>query len=137
MKWRKSKHIGINQRAGKNWETEATFMANPRRRPQSDPDRWLPWQHFYAQINFAIAGSRGVRSSESTPWIWGGCLGALGAVSLPLHYIKFIPNLRAAGKHFIWLVWRCSTLAYQILLAGRQIVQQQQHRTSATTLRAK
>jgi len=46
-------------------------------------------------------GEFGVPSSESTPWIWGGCLGALGAVSLPLHYIKFIPNLRAAGKHFI------------------------------------
>jgi len=99
MKWRKSKHIGINQRAGKNWETEATFMANPRRRPQSDPDRWLPWQHFYAQINFAIAGSWGVRSSEfgvnSVDLGWmSGCFGR--RVTPPaLH--KIYPQFACSG----------------------------------------
>lgn len=114
-------------------------MANPRRMPQ-ETRVWTrtddsPGNIFMRKLTLQSLGGYGVVVVVVVGFVGGGAgrlspveiLGVVGlAVSLPLHYIKFIPNLRAAGKHFICLVWLCSTLAYQILLAGQQIVQQQQ-----------
>lgn len=111
-------------------------MANPRRIPQ-ETRVWTrtddsPGNIFMRKLTLQSLGGYGVvvmvvvvvELGDFPQWKELGVVGF--AVSLPLHYIKFIPNLRAAGKHFICLGWLCSTLAYQILLAGQQIVQQQQ-----------
>lgn len=57
MKWRKSKHIGINQRDGQKQKKKKNETGEPLLwLILEGGQRWLPWQHFYAQINFAIAG---------------------------------------------------------------------------------